>query len=309
MSRRSLRLALLAAAVAAPLAVAACSIDLQGTLPADAGPADATVPKDAGDAQVLPDATIDDAADESLPDAAPLPEAGKDAGKDCGAVQGPTGQAQAFPSLGPKTIDGLLDDWGCEAPIFLTSVSAAYVMSDGGVVAVSARVRFEYEATTLYIAAEVTDPLLQGDGGDSTLNDSIEMYGAPDAGPLPGTYGPKDHHYVWDYKGLVQDWAKPTANPPPPNEVTSKVLITATGYVVEASFAPAAFARKSYLAGDAISLDLQLNDADGVRQNAVLVWTMATSMPCTCTEPACCCGSPGDLPFCDTRKFGQLVLR
>ena len=308
MSRRPLRLALLTVA-AAPLVVAACSIDLQGTLPADAGPADATVPRDAGDAQVLPDATVDDAPDDSLPDAPALPEAGKDAGKDCGSVQGPTGQAQAFPSVVPKTIDGLFDDWGCEAPIFLTSVSAAYVMSDGGVVAVSARVRFEYEANNLYIAAEVTDPLLQGDAGDSTMNDSIEMYGAPDSGPLQGTYGPKDHHYVWDYTGLVQDWAKPAASTPPANEVTSKVLVTATGYSVEASFAPPAFMRKNYLPGDMISLDLQLNDADGVRQTAVLVWTMATSTPCTCNEPACCCGTPGDLPFCDTRRFGQLLLR
>ena len=242
---RLLAVPALAALSLAPLALAACGLDLTGQASADdAGPSDATVAPDARDAGGG-DGAVADATDEPTDDTGtpPPPDSGKDAGKDCGATQGPAGQANAFPSPGGKVIDGDLGDWGCQAPLVLDKDTAAFVLKpDGGTVAVSAKVRWEYEAGHLFFAAEVTDLLLEADAGDSTLNDSIEMYGSSDAGPLKGTYGANDHHYVWDYKGLVQDWAK-SSPVTPPTGVTSKVVITPNGYTVEASILPTAFAR------------------------------------------------------------------
>jgi Carbohydrate family 9 binding domain-like len=296
---------------AGAIGAASCTLDLSGRLAVDAGSGDATAGPDAADATLPPDGATDDAGDEAATDAPPPPrDSGKDAGNDCGAALGAAGSANAFPSLGAKVIDGVLDDWGCEAPLPLTQATAAYVKQpDGGTVVVSAKVRWEYDAAHLYFAAEVTDPLLQGDAGDSTVNDSVEMYGASDAGPLSGIYRQGDHHYVWDYKGLVQDWGPPSPVTSPPG-VTSKVTVNATGYTVEASILPTAFNRTNYRAGDLMSVDLELNDADGTRQNSALVWQLSPNpTPCPCNEPACCCGLSDDLPFCDTTRFGTLTLR
>ncbi len=292
--------------------LAACALDLGGQLSADGGLSDATAGPDAADATLPPDGATGDGGDEAAPDAPrdapPPPDSGRDAGKDCGATQGAVGQANAFPSVGAKIIDGVLDDWGCEAPLLINVATAAYVLQPDSGVVVSAKVRWEYEAAHLFFAAEVTDPSLQGDAGQSLSNDSLEMYGAADAGPLPGTYGTFDHRYVWDYKGLAQDWAKSTPVTPPTG-VISKVIVTATGYTLEASILPTAFNRVSFGGGDAIAIDLELNDADGVKQNTILVWAMSTSTPCTCNEPTCCCGAPDDQPYCDTRRFGTLTFR
>ena len=302
--------ALVVVLAAGALGLAACALDLSGQLGRDAGPADATAGPDAADATLPPDSATDDAGNEAATDARPPPDSGKDAGKDCGLAEGNAGKAHAFPSVGAKVIDGVLDDWGCETPLSLTKTTAAYVKQpDGGTVVVSAKIRWEYEAAHLFFAAEVTDPVLEGDGGDSTLNDSIEMYGSADAGPLSGLYGTYDRHYAWDYKGLVQDWGPPAPVTPPPG-VTSKVLVTAAGYTLEASILPTAFNRASFTAGDSMSVDLELNDADGTKQNYVLVWNLSPNpTPCPCNEPKCCCGLSDDLPYCDTTRFGTLVFK
>jgi Carbohydrate family 9 binding domain-like len=297
------------ALAAGALAASACALDLSGQLGKDAGGADATAGPDAANA-TLPPVGTGDAAAEGAPDAPAPVDSGKDAGKDCGAVLGAPGQAAAFPSLGGKVIDGVLDDWGCETPLALTAATAAYVKQpDGGAVLISAKIRWEYEAAHLFFSAEVTDPVLQGDGGDSTLNDSIEMYGSADAGPLSGLYGTYDRHYAWDYNGLLQDWGPPTPVTSPPG-VTSKVILTATGYTLEASILPTAFDRSSFTSGDAMSVDLELNDADGTRQTSVLVWSLSPNpSPCPCHEPQCCCGLSDDLPYCDTTRFGALLFK
>ncbi len=271
----------------AALLNAACGLDLKGTAaPADGTP-DATAPDDAGGATQA------------------------DVARACGVTQGAFANANAF-SFGAKKIDGQLDDWGCQAPILLIESSAAFKKGPaGGTFVISAKMRVEWEPDHLYLAAEVTDPKLEGDAANTTQNDSVELYlsGAPSPATLTGNYGPNDHHYAFDYHGAIQDFADGRTTLV--SNVESKIAVVPGGYVVEARVPAANVGRPALALGDTLAFDLQINDSDGVQQSYSLVWALSKPEGCSCASPCCCGQQPStiDLPWCDTRRFATLSLR
>ena len=134
--------------------IAACSLGTAGLAP-DQG-ADATSPPgDAGGAGPELDSRgdSDGASDDATTDAAPdAPEASADAPSGCGAtLQGPE-SAAAFRSIKRKTLDGLFDDWGCQAPLEVSVATAEGRSAGDGGIAVSARVKIEWDSNALYFA-------------------------------------------------------------------------------------------------------------------------------------------------------------
>ncbi|MFS8066795.1 MAG: hypothetical protein ACMG6S_10525 [Byssovorax sp.] len=126
-----------------------------------------------------------------------IPDAPLDA---CDGTQLGPEEAQAFPSIQAKTIDGNTDDWGCEAPLILDATTAKHKFGpDGGVFAVSTQVRLEW------------------DGGSA---------------PLGGDYGALDHHYIIDYKGLSMESSPPRPISSPPLFLDYSVKARAGGYIV-----------------------------------------------------------------------------
>ena len=61
----------------------------------------------------------------------------------------------------------------------------------------------------------------------------------------------------------------------------------------------------SLATGARLGFDIAANDGDGTTQLTQLVWYRGPS--CTCTTN-CCCGRAVDLPYCNTQRFGTLLL-
>ena len=240
---------------------------------------------------------------------------GVDAGSDVdtpdacdGTELGPE-EAQAFPSGTAKKIDGKTDDWGCEPPLLLDATTAKLKSGpDGGVFAVSAQVRIEWDATALYFLAEITDPTVDGDDPNAPWkNDSIELYLG--GSPVPtGNYGALDHHYIIDHKGLSQESSPPSPPSSTPAHLHYSVKVNPGGYVVEARVDAVALGAP-LLAGKKLGFDLLLND--GINEAFYLIWALSSHGDCGACTGGCCCSTGGkwDFPSCDRLRFGGLTLR
>lgn len=167
--------------------------------------------------------------------------------------------------------------------------------------------RFEWTPDALWVFAEVTDAVLEGDDRVAFSNDGVELYvaGAP---PTDADYGPDDHHYAIDHRGQRIEWSPPTAATMSIVGMTSFVRPTVAGYDVEIRVAAEQLGGV-LAASRTLGVDVQLNDQPG---QGTLLWTIAPHGPCgACTLGSCCCvpgDEVGDWPYCNALRFGTLHL-
>lgn len=216
------------------------------------------------------------------------------------------GQITALRARNPIAIDGDLADWSCVPFVALTESVGGYVRSvDGGPLPMSAVFAIAWDDTYVYAAVHVTDATITGDDPNNPyLNDSIELYFSADPAPN-GDYSNVDHEFCIDHKNLAYDYQNGTATRSPP-ALTSITKVVPGGYVLEARIPATAFGGPSFAKGRQLGFDLALNDGDGNAQGFILIWADTSGGSCTCAR--CCCMGALPLPFCDTLRFGKLVL-
>ena len=145
-------------------------------------------------------------------------------------------------------VDGEVDDAYADVEPVVTAKQVS------GTGTATAEVRTLWEDDTLYVLAEVTDPVVDVTGSDPWIQDSVELY--VDAGNAKnGTYRPEDMQLRVSAENVVSfgtgDEAAQRAR------VTTATARTATGYVVEAAIDLLGTGG----AGSVHGVDFQVNDA------------------------------------------------
>lgn len=287
------------ALASAPAAIVACNaLNGSGDLEIVDGDGAAALPDRVGTDQGL-DVVVDGAAG--------------DAGFDAPCVPRPTlleaGVLAAYAAGKPKKVDGLFDDWGCETPLVLDRSSVDFAFGDAGTL--RAEVRVEWEPGHLNVAyVVVTRSPPTGASTQAVFDDAVEVYASPPGPPSGGDYRPVDRHYAVDYRGVAQSYEPYEAGVPAGGGFDSKAVVTPDGFDVELRIAPKNLGVASFAAGDVIPFDLQIDVGDGNQQLGALIWanTESSAWQCSCSA-TCCCGAPTGAPFCDTHRFGTLVLQ
>ncbi len=167
---------------------------------------------------------------------------------------------EVAPASAAPAIDGDVDDVWAEASEPVTT--AKEVQGSGGAVAT---VRTLWRDRTLYVLAEVADPVVDVSGSDPWVQDSVEVY--VDAGNAKnGAYRDLDTQIRVSAENAVSfgtgDEAAQRAR------VTSATARTDDGYVVELAVDLAGEGREGTFHG----LDLQVNDASDGTRTAIRNW-------------------------------------
>jgi Carbohydrate family 9 binding domain-like len=264
-----------------------------------------------GETAATPDAATPEAGsvvDASVADAQPLVDAAVDDACGSRVVAVDAGRVAAFPSPGAKTLDGELDDWGCQAPLVLTPATVATVDLDASAATnVRAEVRLEWDPAYLYVAYDVSGVGPAGTSTDVFRNDSCEIYiGGP--GTLVSVYRNIDRHYIIDHNGAAFDYS--TGPGLAPTGLSYAAVRKPNGFIVEARVDAALINAAPLVTGASLPLDLQVNRGNGTTL-AVLIWALSDPKPCPCSSSGttCCCGAANDRPYCNTRRFGAVELR
>jgi len=160
-------------------------------------------------------------------------------------------------------IDGAVDDVWAAA----NTVTTAKVVS--GTAGATADVRTLWKGSTLYVLADVTDPVIDTTGSDPWTKDSVELYF--DAGNAKnGSYRADDTQIRINADGEVSfgtgDEAAQAAR------LTSAVTRTATGYRVEAAVNLLTYGGLGTFHG----LDFQVNDAADGARHTITNWADPT---------------------------------
>ena len=201
-------------------------------------------------------------------------------------------------STKPKALDGDFSDYdGCVA-IALDTTTAARVK---GAPAATAKLFVEWEPAALWIAAEITDPKLEGKNVlRPYMNDSLEVY-VSSAGLRTGDYGPSDQQIVIDHKGLSLRYPRYPRDGLPEPYRDARAYASPGGWRVEMRIDAVALLGGPLAKGDVRFLDLMLTD--GVRQSSFLIWAMQPHAACACQR--CDCNrAPAD----DTLLFAPITL-
>jgi hypothetical protein len=163
----------------------------------------------------------------------------------------------------------------------------------------TARIMIEWEPSALWIGAEITDAVVEGDHPALPyLNDSLELFVSP-AGYRTGDYGPFDHQYIVDHRGLAGTYSGGVAVGA---FTAAKVAVVPGGYRIEARVDAASELGATLAKGDVRFFDAMLNDGAG--QSSFLVWAMQPHESCTCLS--CTCNRS---PAFDTLFFAPLSLK
>lgn len=223
----------------------------------------------------------------------------------------------AFSSSHAKTIDGMDDDWGCEAPFAFDAADSAIKQTKDGGYEVSGLCKFEWSPTELYLYCDVTDPSAGGGtNGNPTMNDAVGFYvSGTTAASRTGNYGNFDHQYAVDWRNTKAEFANAKQLGGSPNAFTTAVHTHAGGYAVEASIDTNALLSGSSL-GSGMTLGFDVEIDDGINQVESFVWYQAATHvacgACTSTGGAdCCCVVPtnsADQPYCDALELGSITL-
>jgi len=212
----------------------------------------------------------------------------------------PTGArwAIARQSTKPKTLDGDFSDYDGCVTVVIDTTTAARVK---GTPAATARIFVEWEPAALWIAAEISDPELEGtDPIRPYMNDSLEVY-LSSAGLRTGDYGPHDRQLVIDHKDLGLHYPRYPRNGLPERYRDARAYVTPGGWRVEMRVHAVAMLGAPLAKGDVRFIDFMLTD--GVRQSDFLIWAMQPHAACTCAR--CDCNRS---PAYDTLLFAPLTL-
>lgn len=255
------------------------------------------------------DASVGSEGDASAP-ATPIGadfDAGTDAATDAAAANEPCPPVGTTPSTGaryafavraraPRILDGDLADWRRCVAIKLEAANAARV--EGTPLAV-ANIYLEWEPDALWVGAEVGDVFVEGDDPlRPFMNDSLEIY-VSGTGLRTGDYGPLDHQYVVDHRGLARAYAGG-------KDVgafgSAVVATTPTGYRMEMRIPASELASKPLEKGDVKFVDVLLNDS--TNQSSFMIWAMQPHAACSCAT--CICNKS---PAFDTLLLAPITLK
>ena len=162
-------------------------------------------------------------------------------------------------------IDGETDAAWAEANTVATDKQ---IEGSGGA---SAVVRTLWQDNTLYVLAEVTDPILDDTGSDPWVEDSVEIY--VDAGNVKnGSYRFDDTQIRINFNNVTSFGTGDEAFQA--NRLTSATKIVADGYVVEASIS----LLEDGGVGTFHGLDFQVNDATAGARTSIRNWADPTGL-------------------------------
>lgn len=157
------------------------------------------------------------------------------------------------------TIDGAVDASWANAGVVTTAKQVSG--TDGAI----ARVRTLWQGQTLYVLAEVTDPVVDVSGSDPWTQDSVEIY--VDAGNAKnGPYRYDDTQIRINADNVVSFGTGDEAYQA--GRLTSAAVRTATGYTVEAAISLLEYGGLDTFHG----LDFQVNDASDGARTAIRNW-------------------------------------
>ncbi len=211
------------------------------------------------------------------------------------------------------TIDGDLADWACIAFVHVDANVGNVVKPDAATVTLANDYDFavSWDENALRVAFHVVDPSADGNASAQELfrNDSVEVYVDAD-GMLTGVYGQDDHQWIVDHlnQSQVFQWLPGSTVNAVSTGFSSAVRAGKGTIDYEIAIPASDLGRPTLSAALHLGFDVATNDGDGTAQIEQLLWYEAKG--CTCANGCCCNGAGGkpDQPFCDTQRFGTLVL-
>jgi Carbohydrate family 9 binding domain-like len=242
----------------------------------------------------------------------------REASGDCGSPSASPLSVMRAPGL--ITVDGVLDEWPCDAFVTLNaSTGVLRILQDGGAPP-AGQFAVLWDEGHLYFAARVFEPnFAEAPGYNATIpwqNDAVEVYVALDeAGDAMGSgdYTAQDHQFIVDWKNLALDYqyrlfdgGLGTLDP----SFVSATSPDADGgvFTVEVAMSASAIGAPELTAGTRLPFDFAFDEGNG-DQLCQVVW--AVEKPAVCTCERCCCGDASPvtpLPYCDTLCFGTAIL-
>ncbi|KAB8195893.1 1,4-beta-xylanase [Nonomuraea phyllanthi] len=177
-------------------------------------------------------------------------------------------------------LDGVVDRAWSAAPEIRT---ATWLQGTSGA---TAKVRSLWSGSTLYVLAQVADPVLSEESPNAWEQDSVEIFVDPDNGKTKG-YGDDDGQYRVGFTGRITVGGTFDAAGVKDN-VRAVAKQVPGGYVVEAAIdLPTVTLRPGTLLG----FDVQVNDATGAARTSAVTWNDVT-----------------DRAYLDTSHWGVLRL-
>ena len=234
-------------------------------------------------------------------DGAPEP---LDAGGPCTPERAPApdGKVHAMAAAGDIRVDGLFDDWACVPRVDVAKGAFSKGIDDAATFEIAA----QWSGTHLYLYARATttEPGLDFTGSQIFRNDSLHFF----LGPLPraGTYRATDHQIVFDHDGrkaLYRNGLSVTSELDA--AVARRVLGSELTIEVELRLPAEMLGVSSFARGDAFFLNAQLNDA---KDSGFGFRVFHLPAACGCTTGCCETAGTTNLPYCDTRCTGELLL-
>jgi hypothetical protein len=214
----------------------------------------------------------------------------------------------------PPTIDGDLADW----PEGALDVAVTFATSDdaegdwaGGAAAqdadLSARIGLRWDATYLYLAAEITDDQIVIVGtAEIWDNDSFELF-VDGLGDRGGLYDDDDWHFLFRADGVADARRHLADIALPVGFDSAAVQVSATLWRIELRVPFAELGAGAVEPGRVLALDVLLQDREeetgSVAQS--LTWSALDPLPDTC-DPVC--SELPCAPNCSTEHFVPLQL-
>ncbi|MBX6382769.1 MAG: endo-1,4-beta-xylanase [Microbispora sp.] len=166
---------------------------------------------------------------------------------------------------GRPVVDGTIDRVWAAAPEIRT---ATWVQGTSGA---TARVRALWSGGTLYLLAQVADPVLSEESANPWEQDSVEFFVDPGNGKTKG-YGDDDGQYRISFSGKTS-----VGGPLDPaaiaGNLTAAAKVVPGGYVVEAAVKLPTITLAD---GTLLGFDVQVNDAAGAARTSAVTWSDAT---------------------------------
>ncbi|HEY8077063.1 MAG TPA: sugar-binding protein [Labilithrix sp.] len=292
--------------MAAPIAVLVACNALTGASDLEVG----------GVPVALPDAAPRDSGGDAASAPPPPPPPAADGGSDACTLQipgAPDASGAITASRATIAIDGDLSDWACIPFVHVSPTSGDLVKPDAATATLPNTFDFavSWDDAAIRVAIHVVDATAEGnaDPQHDFENDSVEIYIDAD-GVLTGVYGANDHQWIVDHLNQVEvyRWVPGSSLSSPSASFASAVRVGNGTIDYEIAIPASDLGMKALKAGAHVGFDVAANDGDGTAQIEQLLWYEATG--CTCVNGCCCNGMGGktDQPFCDTQRFGAVIL-
>jgi len=192
--------------------------------------------------------------------------------------------AAAIRLVHPPLIDGDLSDWPPTAAQPAVLGPESYLLTDPSVYHgardLSARLRFAWDDSTLYLAGEITDDsVTAGDAWDSDranfvfdMKHDTSPLTYPSANPPLNEWQDDDYWVFFRFgEAAVRRFGKVNADPIPGARVATRR--TASGWAYEAAIPRAALPGYVPFVGQVAGLQVFLTDGDGDRTATELMWS------------------------------------